>query len=423
MELDQFRNGSMKEFIHIGYYCWLRYERNNNMRYCLCSRNWIFYIWTGLTIGLQLQDRTMAGEQTPGDTAALEALKQKALATKKSADDAQAALNAADPSSVPPPFPGPQPTQPPGIDLVTLEALMASAIRKSTEGLRDGIEAVTRENTTIKASQARLESQRRRVNDVGKSEGKTVSLAKQLDFTEDLIAALDGIKELALGIVLDKPDGTASPAGPASPSQAVCKITDCKDGALMLERLDELLVSTKAKLKELTIVWSAPSYRIAFEAIRGGGNSDLAMGVEAMKDISEAAARVERDNKRKEQTGGWGAPATKSVKTGGWGSGNYSAPAQDPAPGGWGQGNGNGPASTWNGGKGPGKGGKGKGGKALYPPAGGPPPASFGGNAAPAGAARGRPGYNECAYCRKEGHYKDSCPELLAQNAKWNNGW
>ena len=272
----------------------------------------------------------MSGEPTPGEPAALEALRQTALATKKSADDAQAALLAADPTSGPPPSAGPPPAPPPGIDLATLEALMASAIQKSTEGLRDGITAVTRENTTIKASQARLESQRRRVNDVGKSEGKTVSLAKQLDFTEDLIAALDGIKELALGIVLDKPDCPASPVGPASPSQAVCKITDCKDGAFMLERLDELLVSSKAKLKELTIVWSAPSYRVAFEAIRGGDNSDLAMGVEAMKEISEAAARVEKDNKRKEQTG-WGAPANKSAKAGGWGSNPYPAQAPEPA--------------------------------------------------------------------------------------------
>ena len=369
-----------------------------------------------------MQDRTMAGEQTPRDAAALETLRQTALATKKSADDAQAALIAADPSSGPPPSGGPPPTQPPGIDLVTLEALMASAIRKSTEGLRDGIEAVTRENTTIKASQARLESQRRRVNDVGKSEGKTVSLAKQLDFTEDLIAALDGIKELALGIVLDKPDCPASPVGPASPSQAVCKITDCKDGALMLERLDELLVSTKAKLKELTIVWSAPSYRIAFEAIRGGDNSDLAMGVEAMKEISEAAARVEKDNKRKEQTGGWGAPATKSAKAGGWGSNPYPAQAPEPAQtqtGGWGQGNA--PVQAY-GGKGQGKGGRGKG-KAPYPPASGPPPASFGGSAAPAdGLERRVAGYNQCAYCFKEGHYKDTCPELAALNAR-NAQW
>ena len=32
------------------------------------------------------------------------------------------------------------------------------------------------------------------------------------------------------------------------------------------------------------------------------------------------------------------------------------------------------------------------------------------------------PGPNECAYCRKEGHYKDTCPELLALNAKWQGG-
>ena len=130
----------------------------------------------------------MPGEQTPGEAEALKRLRATALATKKQADDAAAALLAADPSSgSPQPTPRP-PVPPPGIDLVTLESLMARAIQKSTEGLRDGITAVTRENTTIKASQVRLESQRRRVNDVGKSEGKTVSLAKQLDFTEDLLA-------------------------------------------------------------------------------------------------------------------------------------------------------------------------------------------------------------------------------------------
>ena len=81
----------------------------------------------------------MSGEQTDGNAEALEALRQTALATKKSADEAQAALIAADPTSGPPPSSAPPPTQPPGIDLVTLETLMASAIRKSTEGLRDGI--------------------------------------------------------------------------------------------------------------------------------------------------------------------------------------------------------------------------------------------------------------------------------------------
>ena len=299
---------------------------------------------------------------------------------------------------------------------------MSRAIAKSTESLRDGIQAVTRENTVIKASQARLESQRRRVNDVGKSEGKTVSLAKQLDFTEDLLASLESIKDLALGIVLNKPAGSGLPAGPASPSQAVCKIADCKDGALLHELLEELIASSKSKLKELTIVWNAPSYRVAFEAIRGCDNTDGTVGEDAMKEISEAVTRVDKLNKRKEQPG-WGDSANKAQKPGGWGSGNYSAPAQDPAPGGWGQGNGNAPAQTWNVGKGHGKGGKGKG-KAPHPPAGGPPPASFGGNAAPAdGSGRRVAGYNQCAYCFKEGHYKDTCPELLAQNAKWNNGW
>jgi hypothetical protein len=365
----------------------------------------------------------MSGEQTEGQPADLAALRAAALATQKQAEDAAAALIAADPTAGPPPAAVAQPAPPPGIDLATLESLMARAIQTSTQGLRDGITAVTRENTTIKASQVRLEAQRRRVNDVGKSEGKTVSLAKQLDFTEDLIASLDDIKELALGIVLDKPDCPASPVGPASPAQAVCKLADCKDGAFMLERLDELLVSSKAKLKDLTIVWSAPSYRVAFEAIRGGDNSDLAMGAEAMKEISEAAARVEKDNKRKEQTG-WGAPlANKSAKGGGWGSNPYPAQAPEPAQaqtGGWGQGNAS--VQTY-GGKGQGKGGKGKG-KAPHPPTGGPPPTSFGGNAAPAdGSGRRVAGYNQCAYCFKEGHYKDTCPDLLAQNAKWNNGW
>ena len=120
----------------------------------------------------------MSGEQTPGDAAALDILRQAALATQEQAEDAAAALLAADPTSGPPPPAGPPPVPPPGIDLGTLQRLMSEVVQKSTEGLRDGITAVTRENTTIKASQARLESQRRRVNDVGKSEGETVSLAK-----------------------------------------------------------------------------------------------------------------------------------------------------------------------------------------------------------------------------------------------------
>lgn len=368
-------------------------------------------------------DRTMSSEQTPGDPAELARLRAAALATKKKAEDAAAALLAADPTSapLPPPVSGGPPPPAMGIDLATVERLMAQAIARSTESLRDGISAVTRENTAIKASQARLESQRRRVNDVGKSEGKTVSLAKQLDFIEDLLAQLESIRDLALGIVLDKPAGSVLPAGPSSPSQAVCKIADCKDGVLLHELLETLIATARAKLKELTIVWNAPSYRVAFEAIRGCDNSDGAMGEDAMKEISDAVTRVDKLNKRKDQPG-WGDPsASKSQKAGGWGSANYSVP--EPAPGGWGQSNSNGLAQTWNTGKGQGKGGKGKG-KAPYPPPGGPPAASFSGNAAPAdGSGRRVAGYNQCAYCFKEGHYKDTCPELAAQNARWNSGW
>ena len=358
---------------------------------------------------------------TRPDDPALAALRATALATKKQADDAQAALLAVDPTSGPPAASAaPARTTAPGINLADLEALMSRAIAKSTEELRDGITAVTRENTSIKASQNRLESQRRRVNDVGKSEGKTMSLGKQLDFTEDLLASLEGIKDLALGIVLDKPGLACSPASPASPSQAVCKIADCKDGALMHTLLEELITSSKAKLKELTIVWNAPSYRVAFEAIRGCDNTDGAVGEDAMKEISEAVTRVDKLSKRKDQPG-WGDSANKAQKAGGWGS-SYPAQEQQPAQSGsWGQGNVNAQTQS-NGwgqgyGKGQGKGGKGKS-KAPYPPAGAPPPAYFSGNAAP----RGRPSSNQCAYCFKEGHYKDTCPDLAAQNAKWQGG-
>ena len=246
----------------------------------------------------------MSSEQTPGQPADIAALRATALATKDQADKAAAALLAAGPSSGPPPPPASGGTPPPataGIDLAALETLMSRAIAKSTESLRDGITAVTRENTVIKASQARLESQRRRVNDVGKSEGKTVSLAKQLDFMEDLLAQLESmiIKDLALGIVLDKPVGSGSSLGPVPPSQTVCKIADYKDGVLLHELLEELIPSSKAKLKELTIVWNAPSYRVAFEANRGGcDNTDGTVGEDATKEISEAVTRVDKLNKR-----------------------------------------------------------------------------------------------------------------------------
>ena len=130
-----------------------------------------------------------------------------------------------------------------------------------------------------------------------------MSLAKQFDFTEDLLASLESIKDLALGIVLDKHVGSGLSLGPASPSQALCKIADCKDGVLLHELLEELIASSKAKLKELTIVRNAPSYRVVFEVIRGCDNTDGTVGEDAMKEISEAVTRVDKLNKRKEQPG------------------------------------------------------------------------------------------------------------------------
>ena len=94
----------------------------------------------------------MSSEQTPGQPADLAALRAAALATKKQAENATAALLAADPTSEPPPPPASGGLPPPaaaGFDLAMLETLMSRAIARSTESLRDGITAVTRENTVI----------------------------------------------------------------------------------------------------------------------------------------------------------------------------------------------------------------------------------------------------------------------------------
>ena len=63
----------------------------------------------------------------------------------------------------------------PSIIQLSLEAMLAKAIESTTSRMRASIVVVTRENTTIKALQVRLEAQRRRVSDIGKTEGKTVS--------------------------------------------------------------------------------------------------------------------------------------------------------------------------------------------------------------------------------------------------------
>lgn len=281
--------------------------------------------------------------------------------------------------------------------------------------LRDTVLAVKRENVSIKASQSRLGSQRRRANDIGKTEGKTASLPKQLDFTKNLLVSLEGIKDLILGLVLDKPPdlNTLAPTvGPASPSQSVCKIADYKDGALLLELTEAVTASNKAKLKELTIVWSDPSYRIVFEAICGGDNLNCAVGKDAMKDISEAILHVDKV-KRKEGKA-WENSENKGRNAGGWRTGDAAvADWNDDScqTGDW--------RTYANRSKGPGGGG-GKN-KGPYPPTSNRP-ASFSGNAAPSHSESGTPSWIECTYCHKIGHHKDTCNELAAVNAR-NNAW
>ena len=49
------------------------------------------------------------------------------------------------------------------------------------------------------------EAQRARANDIGKSDGKNVTMARQLDFSENQLAQMDTCRDMLLGLVLDKP--------------------------------------------------------------------------------------------------------------------------------------------------------------------------------------------------------------------------
>ena len=371
----------------------------------------------------------MPGEQTVEAEAAILILREKALASKVEAEAAQAALLAADPNNSfhePEPAPGAGRGHGPPITQASLELMLAKAVESSTSMFKDSILAVTRENSAIKASQIRLEAQRTRMNNLGKTEGKTVSLAKQLDFTEDTIAALDDMKALALGIILDKPVGPVPPAGPASPSQSVCKLADCRDGSLLLEQLDALNLSVKAKLKELTIVWGAPSYRVAFEAIGADAHLQGAVAEEAFKEIEQAVTRVDTLNKakRKDDAAIWGtSKQSRQSGPGGWGKQEYQAPQQ-------GQGNWSNNQDWQASNQARSSGNKG-GGKGRPQPPSGHPPASYSGDASPNHSGNrpvreGRPGPNQCAYCWAEGHHKHQCAELAEMNRKWqaaNSGW
>ena len=270
----------------------------------------------------------------------------------------------------------------------------------------------------MKATATRLEAQRARANDIGKSDGKNATMARQLDFAENQLAQLDTCRDMLLGLVLDKTAPPPPIAGPLSPSMSVCSIKDLPDGLAALNELEAVIAAQRTKLKELIIIWNAPSYRVAYDAIRGEA-FDGAEGEAANQALTDALARDEKSHKRAKASGWGDAPAgQKSKSGGGWGSDNSNQ-----SGGGWG---------SDRGGKGSGsKGGGSQGGwGGQYPsaqpiPPSGPPPASFSGYSAPWAQnrpPRGPPAKDECAYCHKKGHYKDTCPLLAAQHAA-QRGW
>ena len=61
-------------------------------------------------------------------------------------------------------------------------------------------------------------------------------------------------------------------------------------------------------LKELIIVWNAPSYRVAYDAIRGEA-FESAEGEAANQALTDAIARDEKSHKRAKVATGWGDPS------------------------------------------------------------------------------------------------------------------
>ena len=75
---------------------------------------------------------------------------------------------------------------------------------------------------------------------------------------------------MLLGLVLDKNVSAPAPSvGPLSPSLSVCGIKDFPDDLAALNELEAVITAQRNKLKELIIICNAPSYRVAYDAIRG----------------------------------------------------------------------------------------------------------------------------------------------------------
>ena len=76
------------------------------------------------------------------------------------------------------------------------------ALQNEVQPLAERGERRERETSTMKATAARLEAQRRRANDIRKSDGKSASLARQLDFVENQLAQLHTCRDTLIGLLL-----------------------------------------------------------------------------------------------------------------------------------------------------------------------------------------------------------------------------
>ena len=310
------------------------------------------------------------------------------------------------------------------LTLEVVQEMLIKAATAASSGMREELDGMKTENARIKSSHSRVEGQRKRASEINKRQGATASMAKQLDFVEDSLASASEIRDILLAMVFDTPPDMVvqSPPGPVSPSRLVCKISDFREGKIATAEIDALILSLKAKLQELLILWNAPSYEIAWDAMREN-NQEGAEAEQAMERIGKAVNRAEKatkvESKRKPDTQtklSWGGYAPQEKETGGWGQ--YSKPVT-PAPTG----------GAWDGYNDYNSRDqrRTRGAVEPYPP---PTsrPVSFGGevpqpvHAGQAYHASRGIGPNDCAYCRQTGHHKDDCPESKANYARKGGG-
>ena len=125
---------------------------------------------------------TMAGEQTTETAGEVE--ERLRLAALASQSEPAAAVAAA-------PAPGGGqsiPGMPPGFNQASLQAMLQAALSGITASLSEKVQFLSerderreRQTSVMKATAARLETQRARANDIGKSDGKNATMARQLN--------------------------------------------------------------------------------------------------------------------------------------------------------------------------------------------------------------------------------------------------